>query len=187
MKRRAEWRALQPLLASSSLVCIDETWASTSMARKLGRCPKGERLNVGIPHGHWKTTTFVAGLTTRGMIAPLVLDGPINREAFVAYVRQILVPELRQGDIVILDNLPAHKGTEVREAIQAAGAKLLYLPPYSPDLNPIENSFSKIKACLRKTAARTITDLWNAIADVIPKINAKEATNYFINAGYNPV
>lgn len=100
------------------------------MARKLGRCPKGERLNVGIPHGHWKTTTFVAALTTRGMIAPLVLDGPINREA---YVRQILVPELRQGDIVILDNLPAHKGTEVREAIEAAGAKLLYLPPPSFD------------------------------------------------------
>jgi transposase len=187
VKRRAEWRALQPVLASSSLVCIDETWASTSMSRKLGRCQKGVRFNVGIPHGHWKTTTFVAGLTTRGMIAPLVLDGPINREAFVAYVRQILAPELRPGDVVIMDNLPAHKGNEVREAIEAAGAKLLYLPPYSPDLNPIENSFSKIKACLRKTAARTIAKLWEAIGCIIPTIKPKEAQNYFINARYNTI
>jgi transposase len=187
VKQRAEWRALQPLLASSSLVCIDETWASTSMARKAGRCPNGERLNIGIPHGHWKTTTFVAGPTTRGMIAPLVLDGPINREAFLAYVRQILVPELRRGDTVIMDNLPAHKGTEVREAIEAAGANLLYLPPYSPDFNPIENSFSKVKACLCKTAARTIEKLWDAIVKVIPTISSKEAQNYFFNAGYNPI
>jgi transposase len=157
------------------------------MARSRGRSPKGKRLNVGIPHGHWKTTTFVAGLRTSGMMAPMVLDGPINREAFLAYVRQILVPELRPGDIVVMDNLPAHKGIEVKEAIEAAGAELLYLPPYSPDLNPIENSFSKIKACLRKTAARTITGLWDAIASVIPTITSKEATNYFINAGYNPV
>jgi transposase len=157
------------------------------MARSRGRSPKGKRLNVGIPHGHWKTTTFVAGLRTSGMMAPMVLDGPINREAFLAYVRQILVPELRPGDIVVMDNLPAHKGIEVKEAIEAAGAELLYLPPYSPDLNPIENSFSKIKACLRKTAARTINGLWDAIASVIPTITPKEATNYFINAGYNPV
>lgn len=121
------------------------------------------------------------------MMAPMVLDGPINREAFLAYIRQILVPELRPGDIVVMDNLPAHKGIEVKDAIEAAGAELLYLPPYSPDLNPIENSFSKIKACLRKTAARTITGLWDAIASVIPTITSKEATNYFINAGYNPV
>jgi transposase len=187
VKRREEWRVLQSLLAASSLVCIDETWASTSMARQRGRCPKGKRLNIGIPHGHWKTTTFVAGLKTSGMVAPLVLDGPINRESFLAYVRQILVPELKPGDVVIMDNLPVHKGIEVRYAIEAVGGELLYLPPYSPDLNPIENSFSKIKACLRKTAARTITSLWDAIANVIPTISAKEATNYFINAGYNPV
>ena len=156
------------------------------MARKLGRCRKGERLNVGIPHGHWKTTTFVAGLTTRGMIAPLVLDGPVNREAFVAYVKQILVPELRLGDTVIMDNLPAHKGTKVREAIEAAGAELLYLPPYSPDLNPIENSFSKVKACLRKTAARTIAKLWDAIANIIPTITPKDAQNYLIKSPTDP-
>lgn len=157
------------------------------MARQRGRCLKGERLNVGIPHGHWKTTTFVAGLRTSGMMAPMVLDGPINREAFVAYVKQFLAPELKPGDIVIMDNLPAHKGVEVRDAIEAVGAELRYLPPYSPDFNPIENSFSKIKAALRKTAARTMTGLWDAIANIIPTISAKEATNYFINAGYNPV
>jgi len=157
------------------------------MTRQRGRCPKGKRLNLGIPHGHWKTTTFVAGLKTSGMVAPMVLDGPINREAFLAYVRQILVPELKLGDVVVMDNLPAHKGCEVRQAIEAVGAKLFYLPPYSPDLNPIENSFSKIKSCLRKAAARTMTGLWDAIADVIPTISAKEATNYFIKAGYKPI
>lgn len=121
------------------------------------------------------------------MMAPMVLDGPINREAFVAYVKQFLAPELKPGDIVIMDNLPAHKGVEVRDAIEAVGAELRYLPPYSPDFNPIENSFSKIKAALRKTAARTMTGLWDAIANIIPTISPKEATNYFINAGYNPV
>ena len=123
---------------------IDETWASTNMARTHGRCRRGERLRVGIPHGHWKTTTFVAGLTTRGMIAPFVLDGPINRLAFETYVERVLVPELRQGDVVVMDNLSSHKGQKVRERIEAAGASLLYLPPYSPDFNPIENAFAKL-------------------------------------------
>ena len=121
------------------------------------------------------------------MVAPMVLDGPINREVFVAYIEQILAFTLKPGDIVIMDNLPAHKGAQVRDAIEAVGAELRYLPPYSPDFNPIENSFSKIKANLRKAASRTITELWQAIANVIPKITASECTNYFLNAGYNPI
>ena len=126
------------------------------MTRSRGRIAKGQWLNVGIPHGHWKTTTFVAGLRLDGIVGPMVLDGPINREAFIAYVEQILAPDLHPGEIVIMDNLPAHKGEDVRKAIEATGASLLYLPPYSPDLNPIENTFSKIKAYLRKVARRTI-------------------------------
>ena len=121
------------------------------------------------------------------MVAPLVLDGPINREAFVAYIEQVLVHDLKPGDTVIMDNLPSHKGNHVREAIEAVGASLLYLPPYSPDLNPIENAFSKIKAHLRKAAQRTLDGLWSAIADVIPKITRAESENYFVNAGYNSI
>ena len=121
------------------------------MARKRGRCPRGERLRMGVPHGHWKTTTFVGALTLRGFIAPFVLDGPIDRNAFETYVNKVLVPELTTGDIVVMDNLSSHKGTRVREMIEAAGAKLLYLPPYSPDFNPIEMAFSKLKAlCARQ-------------------------------------
>ena len=144
MKRRQAWFEGQLDLDPERLVFIDETWASTNMARTHGRCRRGERLRVGIPHGHWKTTTFVAGLTTRGMIAPFVLDGPINRLAFETYVERVLVPELRQGDVVVMDNLSSHKGQKVRERIEAAGASLLYLPPYSPDFNPIENAFAKL-------------------------------------------
>ena len=120
-------------------------------------------MRVGVPHGHWKSTTFVAGLTTRGMIAPFVLDGPINRRAFETYVERVLVPELRPGDIVIMDNLSSHKGPRVRALIETAGASLRYLPPYSPDFNPIENAFAKLKALLRKAAERTIEGLWTAI------------------------
>ena len=133
------------------------------MARTHGRCRRGQRLRVGVPHGHWKTTTFVAGLTTRGMVAPFVLDGPINRNAFETYVERVLVPELRKGDIVVMDNLSSHKGTMTRQRIEAAGAGLLYLPPYSPDFNPIENAFAKLKALLRKAAERTVDALWAAI------------------------
>jgi transposase len=136
-------------------VFIDETWASTNMARTHGRAPRGERLRAAIPHGHWKTTTFVAGLRNSGMIAPMVLDGPINGELFLAYVEQILVPELRVGDIVIMDNLGSHKSARVPAAVAAAGASLLFLPPCSPDFNPIEQAFAKLKAMLRKAAART--------------------------------
>jgi hypothetical protein len=132
LKRREDWFEGQLDLDPERLVFIDETWASTNMARRRGRAPRGERIRVGIPHGHWKTTTFVAGLRRTGMIAPIALDGPINGAAFQAYVDQFLVPELREGDIVIMDNLGSHKGKGVREAIEAAGANLLYLPPYSP-------------------------------------------------------
>jgi transposase len=156
------------------------------MARLRGRAPRGKRLRVGIPRGHWKTTTFVAGLRLTGMMAPFVVDGPMNRSAFLAYVGQVLVPELKRGDVVILDNLPAHKGSRVREAIEAAGASLLYLPPYSPDFNPIENAFAKLKALLRKAAERTVEGLWTAIGCLIDLFTPHECANYFTAAGYDP-
>jgi transposase len=155
------------------------------MARRHGRAPKGQRLRVGVPHGHWKTTTFLAGLATRGMIAPFVLDGPINKDAFETYVAKVLVPELRPGDIVIMDNLSSHKGPRVREMIEAANAGLLYLPPYSPDFNPIENAFSKLKAHLRKAAERTVDGLWAAIGRIIDTFTPAECRNYFAAAGYD--
>ena len=156
------------------------------MARLRGRAPRGKRLRAGIPKGHWKTTTFVAGLRLTGMMAPFVLDGPMNRSAFLAYVRQVLAPELKRGDVVILDNLPAHKGSRVREAIEAAGASLLYLPPYSPDFNPIENAFAKLKALLRKAAERTVEGLWAAIGRLIDLFTPQECINYFTATGYDP-
>jgi len=186
LKRREDWFNNQLDLDPVRLVFIDETWASTNMARLRGRSQKGERLRAGIPHGHWKTTTFVAGLRLTGMVAPLVLDGPINREAFHAYVNQVLVPELAPGDIVVMDNLGSHKGPAVRDAIEAVGATLLYLPPYSPDFNPIENAFAKLKALLRKAAERTVDDLWDAIADLIDLFTPQECANYFKAAGYDP-
>ncbi len=168
------------------LVFIDETWASTNMARTRGRAPRGERLRAAIPHGHWKTTTFVAGLRNSGMVAPMVLDGPINGLAFQAYVDQVLVPDLRPGDVVVMDNLGSHKRPGIRAAIEAAGASLLYLPPYSPDFNPIENAFAKLKAMLRKAATRTIDGLWSAIGKIIDTFNPTECANYFAAAGYDP-
>lgn len=185
LKRREAWFDGQTELDPERLVFIDETWASTNMARRYGRSPRGQRLRVGIPYGHWKTTTFVAGLTTRGMVAPFVLDGPINRDAFETYLAKVLVPELRQGDIVIMDNLSSHKGPNVREMIEAAGARLLYLPPYSPDFNPIENAFAKLKALLRKAAERTVDGLWNAIGRLVDLFTPKECANYFAAAGYD--
>jgi len=155
------------------------------MARRHGRCRRGERLRVGVPHGHWKTTTFVAGLTTRGMIAPWVLDGPINREAFETYVEKVLVPELVSGDLVVMDNLSSHKGPKVREMIEAAGASLHFLPPYCPDFNPIENAFAKLKALLRKAAERTVGGLWDAIGRILDLFTPAECRNYFAAAGYD--
>lgn len=184
MKGRQAWRESQDKLDGDRLVFIDETWASTNMARTHGRCPRGERLRASVPHGHWKTTTCVAALTTRGIIAPWVLDGPINRDAFETYVEKVLVPELPERAIVIMDNLSSHKGPRIREMIEAAGATLLYLPPYSPDFNPIENAFAKLKAHLRKAAERTVGGLWDAIGRIIDTYTPTESKNYFAAAGY---
>jgi len=167
-------------------VFIDETGATTKMARRHGRARRGQRLKLSVPYGHWKTTTFVGGLRLGGMTAPMVLDGPMTGGWFLAYVEQVLVPTLRPGDIVILDNLAAHKNAAIRAAIEAAGASLRFLPPYSPDLNPIENAFAKLKAQLRKAAARTIDELWNTIAKAIDTFTPPECANYFAAAGYAP-
>jgi len=167
-------------------VFVDETGTSTKMARRYGRAPKGERCRAPVPHGHWKTTTLTAGLRLSGMIAPLVLDGPMTGAAFLAYVEQMLVPTLVPGDIVVMDNLPAHKVGGGRAAIVAAGASLRYLPPYSPDFNPIEMAFAKLKALLRGVAARTIPTLWQAIAAALDRVTPNECRNYFIAAGYEP-
>jgi len=155
------------------------------MARLRGRSLDGQRLHAAIPWGHWKTTTFVAGLRTTGLTAPMVLDGAMNGAAFKAYVEQLLAPSLRPGDIVFMDNLSSHKVDGVRRAIKDAGAFLLYLPPYSPDLNPIELAFAKLKALLRKAAARSIHDLWRVIADALDQFTPLECQNFFRHAGYD--
>lgn len=155
------------------------------MARKRGRATKGRRLRVGIPHGHWKTTTFIAGLRLTGLVAPMVIDRPINRISFQAYVDRVLAPELRPGDTVVMDNLGSHKDPAVAAGIEAAGARLLYLPPYSPDFNPIENAFSKLKAMLRKAARRTIEGLWSTIGDLLDAFSTRECANFFANARYD--
>ena len=186
LKRREDWFEGQLDLDPERLIFIDETWASTNMARQRGRAGRGERLRAAIPHGHWKTTTLVAGLRLTGMTAPMVLDGPIHGRAFQAYVEQVLAPELAPGDIVVMDNLSSHKGPAVRSAIEAVGAKLLYLPPYSPDFNPIESAFAKLKALLRKAAERSLAALWTTIGRLLDTFSPKECANYFKAAGYDP-
>ncbi len=156
------------------------------MARLRGRSKRGQRCRAAVPHGHWKTTTFTAGLRLDGLTAPMLLDGPMNGAAFLAYVEQVLVPTLVPGDLVMMDNLPAHKVTGVKEAIEAAGARRVFLPPYSPDFNPIEQAFAKLKALLRKAAARTVNDLWTAIAEAIELFPPAECKNFFANSGYEP-
>jgi transposase len=183
---REAWFEDQPDLDPARLVFLDETWTSTNMARTRGRSPRGERLRSPVPHGHWKTTTLVAGLRLSGIAAPFVLDGPINREAFQTYVDRVLVPELTSGDIVVMDNLGSHKGPGVRRAIEAAGARLVFLPPYSPDFNPIEMAFSKLKAGLRKAAERTVEGLWSAIGCLVDTVTPDQCANFFAAAGYEP-
>ncbi len=163
---------------------IDETWTATNMTRSHGRCPKGARLRMGFPHGHRKTTTLVAGLRTTGMVAPMVLDGPINGDWFEAYVRQVLVPELRRGDIVIMDNLSSHKRAAARELIEEAGATLRFLPPYSPDFNPIEQAFAKLKAFLRAARPRSFDHVCELIATAIGLFQPAECANYVRHSGY---
>jgi len=174
----------QCMFDPARLVFIDETWTNSAIVRLYGRGPIGERLVDYAPHGHWKTITFVGGLRLRGMTAPFVLEGAMNGPLFLAYVKQCLVPTLKRGDIVVMDNLPVHKVTGVREAIEAAGATLLYLPPYSPDLNPIEMAFSKLKAHLRKAAEHTITGLLRRIGRVVKTFTPQECRNFLRHAGY---
>ena len=187
VSERLAWRAAQPDLDAARLVFIDETGASTKMARLYGRSQRGVRCMAAIPHGHWKTTTFVGGLRLAGMTAPMVLDGPMDGPAFLAYVEQVLAPTLTPGDVVVMDNLPAHKPASVRAAIEATGAELRFLPPYSPDLNPIEMAFSKLKALLKKAAARTVHDLWAAIGEALSRLTQAECEHYFAAAGYEAV
>ena len=165
---------------------IDETWATTAMTRRYGRAQRGRRVVAAVPHGHWKTTTFVAALRHDGLSAPCVFDGAINGVRFLAYVEQVLAPTLRAGDVVVMDNLAAHKVKGVRAAIAAAGAQLLYLPPYSPDLNPIEHAFAKLKALLRTAAARTVAGLWHTIGQLLDAFSPTECANYLAHAGYVP-
>ena len=181
---RERWRSAQKQLDPDRLIFIDETGTSTNMARLRGRCPRGARLIGKVPHGHWKITTFVAGLKRNAITAPFVIDKPMNSTIFKAYVAQCLVPALRQGDIVIMDNLSSHKSEEVREIIEAAGATLLYLPPYSPDFNPIEQAHSKLKAHLRKAAERSMPALWDRIGAILDTFTADECRNFFTHAGY---
>jgi transposase len=185
--QRVAWQALQPEIDIDRLVFIDETGASTKMARLYGRAPRGKRCVAPIPHGHWQTTTFVGALRATGMTAPMVLDGAMDGAAFELYVREVLVPTLSSGDIVVMDNLPAHKRSQIRVAIEAVGAQLMYLPPYSPDLNPIEMAFAKLKAALRKAAARSLQALWTAIADALTNFTPQDCINFFAAAGYERV
>jgi transposase len=173
-----------PALDPAKLVFIDETWAKTNMTRLRGYAPKGERLVDAAPHGHWHTTTFIGALTARGFIAPLVIDGAVNGELFLAYVEQVLVPELRPGRVVVLDNLGSHKLAGVRRAIEGAGCRVVYLPPYSPDLNPIELAFAKLKDLLRAAAERTVDRLWVAIGRLLDRFSPAECRNYFRHCGY---
>jgi transposase len=186
-KARDEWRVSQPDLNPERLVFIDETGAATDMARRYGRCPRGQRLVSSVPWGHWKTTTFVAALRINGIQAPCVFDGPMDGPSFRAYVEQFVVPILRSGDIVIMDNLPSHRVAGIRTAIEGAGAELRYLPPYSPDLNPIEQFFAKLKAFLRKVAARTIDALMAAIAQALTIVSPQECRNYLADQGYRHI
>jgi len=183
-KARAEWRENQSALDPGKLIFIDETWTKTNMVRPYGWAEVGRRLVEAVPHGHWKTSTFIAGLRQDALIAPCVFNGAINGESFLAYIEQVLVPNLSPGDIVIMDNLASHKVTGVRQAIEAAGASLLYLPPYSPDLNPIEQAFAKLKALLRAKALRTVEALWNALGDLVTCFSQAECANYLRHAGY---
>jgi transposase len=184
---RGRWRVWQRYLDPRRFVFLDETGAATNMIRRTGWGPKGQRVIVRAPHGHWRTTTFVAGLRLRGIVAPFVFDGPMTGAVFRVYVEQILVPELGPGDVVVMDNLAAHKGAGVAAAIRAAGASLMHLPPYSPDLNPIEQAFAKLKTLLRKAAARTRDELWDTIGTLLDAFTPDECQNYITAAGYEPV
>ena len=181
---RARWKAGQASLDPRKLVFVDETGTNTKMARVYGRCRKGQRLIGKVPFGHWKTTTFTAGLRWTGVTAPFVLDGAMNRDAFEAYVEKVLAPTLSDGDLVVIDNLSSHKSETARKLIEARGARIVFLPPYSPDLNPIEMAFAKFKALLRKAGRRSRDGLWNKIGEVLDAFTPEECANYIRHAGY---
>ena len=183
-RRREQWKRYQGKIDPKRLVFIDETGAKTNMTRLRGRCLKQKRLVAKVPHGRWKTLSFIAALRCDRVTAPCVMDGAVNGRNFLAYVKQVLVPTLRPGDVVIMDNLRSHKSKAIRAAIRAAGAKLLFLPPYSPDLNPIELAFSKLKALLRAKAIRTIEALWKAVGELCGNFSPAECANYFRHDGY---
>lgn len=186
-RKRERWKARQASVDPSRLVFIDETWVKTNMTPLRGWGRKGQRLVAKAPHGHWKTMTFIAALRSDRIDAPLVIDGPINGESFVAYVEQMLVPTLKQGDIVVLDNLGSHKAAGVRRLIRAAGARILFLPPYSPDLNPIEQVFAKLKHKMRDAAERTAERTWRRVGALLPTFSPHECANYLRNSGYAAV
>jgi transposase len=186
-RKRARWKTHQARVDRTRLLFIDETWLKTNMAPLRGWGPRTERLVADVPHGHWKTMTFLAALRHDRIDAPFVIDGPINGEAFLAYVEKVLVPTLKTGDIVIIDNLGSHKGKAVRRAIRAAGARLVFLPAYSPDLNPIEQVFAKLKHLMRKKACRTIETAWRSAGELLNHFTPQECANYFANSGYASV
>ena len=186
-RRRARWKQHQGRLDPKRLVFIDETWAKTNMTRRHGRCRRGARLVAKVPHGRWRTLTFLAALRCDRIAAPCVLDGPINGTSFRAYVEQFLLPSLSAGDIVIMDNLGSHKGQAIRQLIRGAGAKLFFLPKYSPDLNPIEQVFSKLKTLLRRADPRTSDATWRGIGALLDHFSPQECANYLANSGYASV
>jgi putative transposase len=183
--RRAQWLAYRNRIDPARLVFVDETWTKTNMAPLRGWAPRGQRLNAKVPHRRWKTMTFLAALRHDRIDAPWLIDGPINGQSFLTYIEKVLGPTLRAGDIVIMDNLGSHKGKAVRRALRAAGAKLFFLPKYSPDLNPIEMFFAKLKHWLRKAARRTADAVYNAISHILPTVTTFECANLFAKAGYN--
>lgn len=181
---REHWPGMMRAVRREQLVFLDETWAKTNMTRLRGRGLRGQRVIDATPHGHWKTTTFLAALRIDGITAPLVIDGAINGDIFLAYVEQHLAPTLKPGDVVVMDNLSSHKVVGVRQAIEAAGARLQFLPPYSPDFNPIEQVFAKLKQLLRGAKERTVSGLWNAIGQLLDRFAPLECQNYFQHCGY---
>lgn len=186
-RRRARWKAYQSRICVSRLVFIDETWVKTNMAPLRGWGPRGQRLKAQAPFGHWKTQTFIAALRHDRIDAPWVIDGPINGELFLLYVEQVLAPTLKPGDVVILDNLGSHKGKAARAAVRAAGAHLIFLPPYSPDLNPIEQVFAKLKHLMRKAQPRDVHDTWRKVGQLLNLFSPAECANYLANSGYGSV
>ncbi|MCQ8280183.1 IS630 family transposase [Acetobacteraceae bacterium KSS8] len=186
-RKRERWIRHQRRIDPARLVFVDETWAKTNMTRTHGRAPRGQRLVGRVPHARWTTMTFLAALRTDRIDAPCVIDGPINAVTFRAWVEQFLVPTLQPGNVVVLDNLGSHKGSAVRRAIRAAGAHLLFLPPYSPDLNPIEMLFAKLKTLLRKADERSIAAVWHRIGSLLDQFSPQECSNYLRHAGYGPI